>query len=116
MNRFAAVAAMCVCVSLPAFADEPDGLVLPEGFHASIVADGLKGLRHLAFRNKDTLYISTRGKDNGIIALHLGADHKADRTEHFRRRRQWRHRHPHLAKQALCLDPHHRLSLPIFRR
>jgi len=87
MNRFAAGAAMCLCASLsafgPAFADEPDGLVLPEGFHASIVADGLKGVRHLAFRNKDTLYISTRGKDNGIIALHLGEDHKADRTEHF---------------------------------
>jgi glucose/arabinose dehydrogenase len=83
MNRFAAVAAICVCVSLPAFAEEPDGLVLPAGFHASIVADGLKGVRHLAFRNRDTLYASTRGKDNGIIALHLDAGHKADRSEHF---------------------------------
>jgi len=81
MNRV--VAAICVCLSAPAFADEPDGLVLPAGFHASIVVDGLKGARHLAFRNKDTLYISTRGKDNGIIALHLDASHKADRTEHF---------------------------------
>src|SRR4029077_20205079 len=83
MNRVFAAAAMCLCAGAPAFAEEPDGLVLPEGFHASIVADGLKGVRHLAFRNKDTLYISTRGKDNGIIALHLGEDHKADRTEHF---------------------------------
>jgi glucose/arabinose dehydrogenase len=83
MNKVIAAAAICVCLSAPAFADEPDGLVLPAGFHASIVADGLKGARHLAFRNKDTLYISTRGKDNGIIALHLDASHKADRTEHF---------------------------------
>src|SRR5689334_3994460 len=79
---FAATAAICVCVS-PALAEEPDGLVLPAGFHASIVADGLKGARHLAFRNRDALYVSTRGKDNGIIALHLDASHKADRTEHF---------------------------------
>src|SRR5690349_5535782 len=76
-------ASFCVCVPLPALADEPDGLVLPAGFHASIVADSLKGARHLAFRDRDTLYISTRGKDNGIIALHLDAGRKADRSEHF---------------------------------
>jgi glucose/arabinose dehydrogenase len=79
----AAVICASVCVSLPALADEPDGLVLPAGFHASVVADGLKGIRHMAFRNRDTLYISTRGANNGIIALHLDAGHKADRTEHF---------------------------------
>jgi glucose/arabinose dehydrogenase len=87
IRLFAAAAlcfcASCFCVSAPANADEPDGLVLPTGFHASIVADGLKGARHLAFRNRDTLYVSTRGKDNGIIALHLDASHKADRSEHF---------------------------------
>ena len=59
MKRFTAVAAVCLCVSAQAFADEPDGLVLPAGFHASVVADGLKGVRHLAFRNRDTLYVST---------------------------------------------------------
>ncbi|HKU54090.1 MAG TPA: hypothetical protein VJP60_01905 [Rhizomicrobium sp.] len=83
MNRVIAFAVFCICISAPAFADEPDGLVLPAGFHASIVADGLKGIRHLAFRNRDTLYVSTRGKDNGIIALHLDASHKSDRSEHF---------------------------------
>src|SRR5262245_14947903 len=83
IRLFTAAAAMCICVSLPALADEPDGLVLPAGFHASVVADGLKGIRHMAFRNRDTLYISTRGANNGIIALHLDAGHKADRTEHF---------------------------------
>lgn len=80
---FTATAAVCLSVSAPAYAEEPDGLVLPSGFHASVVADGLKGIRHMAFRNRDTLYISTRGKDNGIIALHLDAARKADRTEHF---------------------------------
>ena len=85
MNIRFAAAAVCaaICVGAPAFAEEPDGLVLPTGFHASIVADGLKGVRHLAFRNRNTLYVSTRGKDNGIIALHLDAGHKVDRTEHF---------------------------------
>jgi len=85
MNIRFAAAAVCaaICAGAPASAEEPDGLVLPTGFHASIVADGLKGVRHLAFRNRDTLYVSTRGKDNGIIALHLDAAHKADRSEHF---------------------------------
>ncbi len=84
MNRvFTAAAVVCTCFSLPAWAEEPDGLVLPAGFHASIVADGLKGVRHLAFRDRDTLYLSTRGKDNGIIALHLDASRKVDRSEHF---------------------------------
>ncbi|HKU65269.1 MAG TPA: hypothetical protein VJQ06_09435 [Rhizomicrobium sp.] len=83
MTRVAAIAVFCFCVSAPALADEPDGLVLPAGFHASIVADGLKGVRHLAFRNRDTLYVSTRGKDNGIIALHLDASHRSDRSEYF---------------------------------
>lgn len=83
MNRVTAIAVLCFCVVAPAFADEPDGLVLPAGFHASIVADGLRGVRHLAFRNRDTLYVSTRGKDNGIIALHLDASHKSDRSAYF---------------------------------
>src|SRR6188768_3980659 len=55
MNRVIAAAAVCLCVCAPAFAQEPDGLVLPAGFHASVVADGLKGVRHLAFRDQDTL-------------------------------------------------------------
>jgi glucose/arabinose dehydrogenase len=68
-------------------ADEPDGLKLPPGFHAAVVADGLTGLRHLAVRDNGDIYISTRaargGPSLGIIALHLDADGKADRTEHF---------------------------------
>ena len=68
-------AALALFIAAPALAAEPDGLVLPPGFHASVVADGLKGLRHLAFRNDHQLYASTRGvKGTGILALHLGPD------------------------------------------
>jgi glucose/arabinose dehydrogenase len=74
---------------LPAAAAEPDGLALPSGFHAQVVADGLGPMaRHMAFRDAGDLYVSTErptkdAPDAGIIALHLNADHKADRTEHF---------------------------------
>src|SRR5690349_20056508 len=70
-----------------AFAAEPDGLVLPEGFHAGSVPEGLGPIRHLAARPNGDLYISTpvdrQNKGAGIIALHLDANHKADRVEHF---------------------------------
>ena len=39
----------------PALAAEPDGLILPPGFHANIVADGLKGVRHMAFGSNGDL-------------------------------------------------------------
>ena len=70
-----------------AFAAEPDGLVLPPGFHATIVSEGLGPIRHLAVRPNGDLYISTpvdrQNKGSGIIALHLDGNHKADRVEHF---------------------------------
>ncbi|MDB5733531.1 MAG: glucose/sorbosone dehydrogenase [Alphaproteobacteria bacterium] len=79
--------AALMLAAVPAFAAEPDGLVLPSGFHASVVADGLGPIRHLAVSDKGDLYVSTKhGKDQpalGIIALRLGPDHKAVQTEHF---------------------------------
>ena len=70
-----------------AFAAEPDGLVLPSGFHASIVSEGLGPIRHLAVRPNGDIYLSTavdkQNKGDGIIALRLDANHKADRVEHF---------------------------------
>jgi glucose/arabinose dehydrogenase len=82
----AAVTLTIPALATPVWAAEPDGLVLPPGFHASVVADGLGPLRHMAFHGND-LYVSTRhGKDQpgvGIIALHLTPDHKADQTTHF---------------------------------
>ena len=72
----------------PALAAEPDDLTLPPGFHATIVADGLGPMRHLAIRDNGDIYLSTgRGVapegGAGIVALHLGPDHKADQTKAF---------------------------------
>lgn len=64
-----------------AFAQQQDGLTLPPGFHSSVVAEGLGPIRHLAVRGNGDIYVSTL--DDGIIALHLDANHKADRVEHF---------------------------------
>ncbi len=88
MRMFAAAIALSLG-ALPAWAAEPDGLTLPPGFHATIVADGLGNMtRHMAFAGPSRLYVSTerQGKDApnaGIIALHLDVHHVADKTEHF---------------------------------
>ena len=70
----------------PALAAEPDGLTLPPGFHAVVVADGLGPIRHMALRGND-IYVSTRHGPNapsvGIVALRLGPDHKVLQTEHI---------------------------------
>lgn len=68
-------------ISCPALAAEPDGLTLPPGFHATVVADGLGPVRHLAVRGNGDIYVSTL--DRGIFALHLDAAHRADQIEHF---------------------------------
>jgi glucose/arabinose dehydrogenase len=69
-----------------ASAQEPDGLILPPGFHASVVAEGLGPLRHLAVRPNGDIYASTGGEGvtpQGLLAIRLGPDHKPVRTEHF---------------------------------
>ncbi|HEX4636933.1 MAG TPA: PQQ-dependent sugar dehydrogenase [Rhizomicrobium sp.] len=75
-----------VLAAAPAWAAEPDGLVLPSGFHASVVADNLGPIRHMALRGND-IYVSTRHGPNapsvGIVALRLGPDHKPLQTEHI---------------------------------
>ena len=72
--------------AVPAFADEPDGLTLPKGFHAQVVAEGLGSIRHMALRGND-IYVSTRHGASqpslGIIALRLAPDHKPLQTGHF---------------------------------
>lgn len=71
----------------PVWGEEPDGLVLPPGFHASVVADGLGSIRHLAIRGNGDIFVSTRHApaqpSTGIIAIRLGPDHKAVQTIHF---------------------------------
>jgi len=77
---FAALAA--AFIAMPALAAEPakqpDSLVLPKGFHAQVVAEGLGPIRHMALRGHD-IYVSTRhGRDQpsaGIVALRLAPDH-----------------------------------------
>jgi hypothetical protein len=88
MKRFAWGAALFLAVSAfaPAFAEEPDGLILPPSFHASVVAEGLGPLRHLAVRPNGDIYASTGGenaKPEELVAIQLGADGKAARVEHF---------------------------------
>jgi len=78
------MAASAVALGLAA---EPDGLKLPPGFHATVVAEALGPVRHLAVRDNGDIYISTpkdqRSSGGGIIALHLDAAHKADQVQHF---------------------------------
>jgi glucose/arabinose dehydrogenase len=87
MNRFVLLLPL-VLAAAPAWAAEPDNLVLPPGFHASVVAEALGPARHLAIRDKNDIYVSTRSEREpaeplGIIALRLGRDGKVVETEHF---------------------------------
>ena len=86
MKTFSALLAFVMAPSL-ALAAEPDGLILPPGFHASVVAEGLGAVRHLAVRENGDIYVSTavdkQNHGGGIIALQLDADHKAVQVEHF---------------------------------
>jgi glucose/arabinose dehydrogenase len=86
MVRMLSVAFVAILAAMPALAAEPDGLTLPPGFHATVVADGLGPIRHMALRGND-IYVSTRhGRDQpsvGIVALRLGPDHKPMQTEHI---------------------------------
>jgi glucose/arabinose dehydrogenase len=81
------LAASLLGLTGPALADEPDGIKLPQGFHATVVADHLGVLRHLAFRDNDDLYVSTQWNNTGtsgdLIAIHLDKDRRADKTVHF---------------------------------
>src|SRR5471032_793321 len=86
MIRTISVAVIALLAAAPALAAEPDGLILPPGFHATVVADGLGPIRHMALRGND-IYVSTRHGQTapsvGIIALRLGPDHKPVQTEHI---------------------------------
>ena len=84
----AAAVFSCTAAATQAWADEPDGLVLPAGFHAAIVAEAIPGIRHLAVRSDGVLYASTTAPKgaatpSGIVAIHLDANHHADKIEHF---------------------------------
>jgi glucose/arabinose dehydrogenase len=62
------------------------GLTLPEGFNATIFADGLGSGRHIAVKENGDIYLGLRtmNKDGGIVALRdKNKDGKADITEYF---------------------------------
>jgi glucose/arabinose dehydrogenase len=88
-RKVALVTVLSLACAAPVLAqDAPDGLKLLPGFHAEVVTTGITGLRHLAVRDDHTLYATVRGgargaPSPGVIALHLGADHKVDKTDHF---------------------------------
>src|SRR5689334_17456232 len=69
--------------------DDPDGLILPPGFHATVVAEALGAIRHIAVAANGNIYSSTpidqqgNGKGSGIIALQMDASHKAMQVQHF---------------------------------
>src|SRR5206468_497810 len=58
MRKLGAILIVGSAVALAA-SDEPDGLVLAPGFHASVVAERLGPIRHLAVRGNGNIYIST---------------------------------------------------------
>src|SRR5689334_18887236 len=85
---FKTLGAILIAASaLAVAAEQPDGFALPPGFQATVVAEGLGQIRHLAVRGNGNIYLSTpqnqEGKGSGIIALHLDGNHHADQTEHF---------------------------------
>lgn len=86
VNRFSVALVAASTIVLTA-ASEPDGLTLPAGFHATVVAEGLGAIRHLAVRGNGNIYVSTPQNQDpgkgGIIALHLDASHHADQVQHF---------------------------------
>ena len=79
---------LLAAVAVVAFAaEQPDGLTLPPGFHASVVADSLGQVRHLAIRANGDIYLSTpkdaQGRGGGIVAIRLDANHRASDVQHF---------------------------------
>ena len=65
---------------------DDNGLTLPPGFHATVVAPELGRARHIAIRADGDIYISTlseRGGTSGIIALRLNRDHTVAERKDF---------------------------------
>lgn len=87
--KISTAALLLTIAATPALADKSAGLMLPPGFHATVVADGLGGgARHVAVRSNGDIYISTRRERDdassaGVIALKLDRNHKVVETEHF---------------------------------
>lgn len=86
MKKFAITTLALGLLTGATLAQEPDGLTLPIGFHATVVAEGVGAARHITVRDNGDLYVSMRrvkGVPAGIVGLRLGPDGKAVQTEHF---------------------------------
>ena len=86
MKNFALAALALGLLTESVMAQEPDGLTLLKGFHATVIAEGLGAARHITVRDNGDLYVSMRrvkGAPAGIVGLRLGSDGKAVQTEHF---------------------------------
>lgn len=79
IRRYVAVSAIAVCLA-PAIAaaqtattakcaHDNAGLTLPAGFCATIYADSIPGVRHLAVAPNGDVFASVQGKAGGILAL-----------------------------------------------
>ncbi|MFW6080065.1 MAG: PQQ-dependent sugar dehydrogenase [Gemmatimonadota bacterium] len=88
----AVVGALAACgmetaASAPACDPDDGGLVLPEGFCAAVVADGVGPVRHLAVAPDGDIYAAVRdrrGEPGGVLALRdTTGDGRADVTARF---------------------------------
>lgn len=69
-----------------AFSPDNDGLVLPAGFKAVVVADSVGQARHITVRENGDIYVALRSLKNGsgIVALRdTNMDGRADQTKYF---------------------------------
>lgn len=65
-------------------APDNGGITLPDGFCATLVADSLGPVRHIAVAPNGDVYVKTRGKKGGIIALRdTTGDFLADIVKRF---------------------------------
>lgn len=83
------VASLVLFSSFPARADgpacaNPDDLVLPPGFCATVFARDLGYARHLVVRDNGDVYVALRGGDGGIVGLRdTDGDGRADKQAKF---------------------------------
>jgi glucose/arabinose dehydrogenase len=89
----AAVFSATLLASATLFAAGTDGLVLPKGFEATVVHEGVGVARHIAVRDNGDIYVTTHqlaflgfdpAKRIGIVALRdTNGDHKPDIIQSF---------------------------------
>ena len=107
-----------------AHAAEPDGLVLPPGFHANVVGDVGNHARHLVVGPNGDLYISTidfkslmdpTAPHGGVLVVKLDGDHKLKSLDHFGNEDNGTGIR-FLQGRALCRDTGRDLSLQVQRQ